>query len=466
MNLLMHLIARLVAVVALCLAGAIGWVMVDAHRSIERETIASADRMGRQLEALYWQKLLWRGGMRKDSLLPPPDWETLSTLTMLSPGVCIFFAPSGDEPRRLCSQVETLGPPAPAWFARVYTSLFGEHQRVTRALSIREKDAGTFVVAADPNAALRQSWSRVSVIAAVATALAVGIAFLAALMIGHALLPARAIIAGLRELRRGNNAWRLPRFRSTELDHIACAVNELAEELARTNAARAALTTRLMQVQEEERRALARDLHDEFGQSLTATVALATLIEASATAEREEIAEDARKITEVQKGMMATLRSTLVRLRSPSIEELGLEASLRQLVSDYNLQAASRTAFRLHVTGQIAALPTQMAVDVYRIAQECLTNAVRHGSPTKVQLDIEYPSRDKRAISLVVEDDGGGDAAHINSNNDRHGILGMRERISARGGELSIGNAAAGIRIAAVIPVAGANDDAPVETAA
>lgn len=466
MNLLLHLIARLVAVVALCLGGAIGWIMVDAHRTIERETIASADRMGRQLEALYWQKLLWRGGMRKESLLPMPEWETLSTLTILSPGVCISFAPLGNAPRRLCSQVEALGAPAPAWFAELYTSLLGDHQPVTRSLSVREKDAGSFVVVADPNAALRQSWSRVSVIAAVATALASCIALLAALMIGHALLPARAIIRGLRELRRGNNAWRLPRFRSTELDHIACAVNELAEELARTNAARAALTTRLMQVQEEERRALARDLHDEFGQSLTATVALATLIEASASADREEIAEDARKISEVQKGMMATLRSTLVRLRSPNVEEVGLEASLRQLVSDYNQQTASRTTFRLSVTGQIATLPAQTAIDVYRIAQECLTNAVKHGAPTKVQLEIEYLAQETRAVSLVVEDDGGGDAAHIN-NRDTHGIIGMRERISARGGELSIGNAASGIRIAAVIPVApGANDDDPVGVAA
>ena len=465
MNLLMHLIARLVAVVLLCLVGAIGWVMVDAHRSIERDTTASADRIGRQLEGLYWQKLLWRGGMRKDTLLPMPDWETLSTLTIISPGVCVSFAPPGDEPRPLCSQVEALGPPAPAWFASLYTSLLGTHQPVTRALSIRDKDAGSFVTVAHPDAALRQSWGRVSVIAAVATALAAGIAILTALMIGHTLMPARTIIQGLRELQGGNNAWRLPRFRSAEFDHIASAVNDLAEGLTRTNAARAALTTRLMQVQEEERRALARDLHDEFGQCLTATVALAALIEASAMPEREEIAEDARQITAVQKRMMATLRSALMRLRSQNIEEVGLEASLRQLVSDYNLQTASRTAFRLNVIGQIAALPTQIAIDIYRIAQECLTNAVKHGSPTQVQLKVEYWAQERRAVSLIVEDDGGGDATLINKE-DGHGILGMRERITALGGRLSIGNAASGIRIAAVIPIAGANDDVPIGAAA
>lgn len=457
MNLLAHLIARLVAVVVLCLVVAIGWVMVDAHRTIEHETAASADRVGRHLEALYWQKLLWRGGMSKETLLPQPDWETLPTLTIVSPGVCVAFTPPGKEPRRICSQVEALGPEPPAWFSHLYTSLLGDHQPITRALSVRERDAGSIVTVADPGAALRQSWGRVSVIAAVASALAACIAVLAALMIGHTLMPAGTIIQGLRELQKGNNAFRLPRFRAAEFDHIAYAVNDLAEDLSRTNAARAALTTRLLQVQEEERRALARDLHDEFGQSLTATIALAALIETSAPAGRDDVAEDARKIAAVQKRMMETLRTTLVRLRSQNIEEIGLEASLRQLVSDYNMQSASRTAFRLNLIGQMAAVPKQVAIDIYRIAQECLTNAVKHGTPTEVRLRVEHLVGSSGAIALSVEDDGGGDAGRIRRDGG-HGLLGIRERISALGGKLSISNAAAGLRISATIPLFGPSD--------
>jgi two-component system sensor histidine kinase UhpB len=66
MWLVLRLIVRLVRVVALCLAFAVAWAMVDTHRSIDRETSASADRVAAQLEILYWRELLWRGGLRNE----------------------------------------------------------------------------------------------------------------------------------------------------------------------------------------------------------------------------------------------------------------------------------------------------------------------------------------------------------------------------------------------------------------
>jgi two-component system, NarL family, sensor histidine kinase UhpB len=454
MHLMIHLVGRLFVVVLLCLAGASGWVMIDAHRSIEAETAATAERVGKRLEGLYWQKLLWRGGMSKETLLPIPDGETLATASVVSPGICVTFAPPHDDPRQLCSQIEALGASAPEWFAETYNFLFGPQTPVTRYLSIREKDAGFVLSAAQPDAALRLSWHQVSIVVGVAMAMAAAIAVLATLMIGHALIPARTIIEGLRKLKQGNLGWRLPRFRTAEFDLIADAVNDLSEELARTNAARAALTARLLQVQEDERRALARDLHDEFGQCLTATAALAASIEAGAPPEREDLIDEARAIARAQQRMMENLRGALIRLRSQNIDEIGLEASLRQLVSDHNTQSTSHAVVRLNIIGKLAALPKQVAIDIYRIAQECLTNAVKHGSPTEVRLSVERAGVERDMIALTVEDDGGGDASHINRGHG-YGILGMRERISALGGSLSIGKAARGVRVAAVIPVVG-----------
>ena len=446
MHLLLHLIGRLFAVVAVCLSTAVAWVMIDAHHAIDADAAATAERVGQRLESLYWQKLLWRDGMSREMLLPISDWQTLTIASVVSPGNCVTFDSPGEASRQLCSQIEALGPPAPQLFAAAFDVLFGPPTPVRRHLTVRDWNAGFIVAAAAPEAAMRLAWRQVSVVTGVAAAMAAAIAVFAAMMIGHALIPARAIIDGLRRLQQGDLGCRLPGFRTAEFNLIARAVNELSAALARTNAARTALTARLFQVQEEERRSLARDLHDEFGQCLTATAALAASIEAGASPGRADLADDARAIARIQH------RSALVRLRSQDVEEIGLEASLRQLVGDHNMRAASGAVFRLSVTGELADLPKQVAIDVYRIAQEGLTNAVRHGSPTEVALSVECAVTGDGTIALTVEDDGGGDAACVDPRHG-HGILGIRERVAARGGSVSIGKAARGLRLSAVMPL-------------
>jgi signal transduction histidine kinase len=451
LRLMNYLVSWLAVVALLCLLGAFGWSLYDAHRSVEASAAASAERIQHQLQALYWQKLLWYGGMSRETLVPQPEWQTLATLNVISPGVCVTFAPPHVAAQRLCSQVQALGPVAPAWFATLDAWLFGRHRPIVKPLSLHDKDAGTVTTAPEPSAALRQSWREVSIAARVAAAITAGICILAALMIGYALQPVRAIIGKLRKLEQGDRNWRLPAFRAAEFNHIARAVNDLAATLTRMDATRAVMTTKLFQVQEDERRALARDLHDEFGQCLTATLALADLIEVNAPGQ-QEVTQDARTITKLQKRMMHTLRTTLVRLRAQHIEEIGLEASLRQLISEYNLQSGSSAVFRLHASGRLSAIPKHVAINIYRIAQECLTNAVRHGSPTQVRLSVEHPDSGAGTIAFAVEDNGGGDAAVLNRS-PGNGILGIRERIAALGGSLLIGRAAAGVRISAAIPV-------------
>jgi two-component system sensor histidine kinase UhpB len=451
MRLLIHLILRLVGVVIVCLACTTGWVLVDAHRTIEADTANSADRVASNLQKLYWRELVWREGVYREALLPAPDWESIAILKVIAPGICIGFRLGLQQPRNMCSQTEGVGTPAPAWFARGYDMLFGPHSTVTQPLTDRQRNAGTIEARADPAAAVRQAWRQVAVMVTVAAAMALSIGLLAALMIGHALMPARTIVRGLRRLEHGDHRHRLPQFSTAEFSHIARAVNDLASRLAHTTAERLALTKRLFQVQEEERRALARDLHDEFGQCLTATAALAASIEAGAAPDRPDLVDDARAIARVTRQMMTTLRGALARLRSQDIDELGLQASLVQLVARWNTGTAP-TAFHLDVVGDLASVPAEAAVNVYRIAQECLTNAARHGKPRHVHLRIEHVGDVGEAVALSVEDDGGGDASRI-SGACGHGILGMRERIAALGGSLSIAAAARGVRVAAVIPL-------------
>jgi len=200
MRLMARLVLRLIGVAAVCLAVTTSWVVVEARKSIEAETLASADRVAGQLENLYWRELLWRGSLRKELILPVPDWESLETLKLISPGVCVTFAPGAAEPQRLCSQIEGVGAPAPQWFARAFEAWFGPPPSASRFMTVRQQDAGTLTLSAAPETAVRQAWREVSVVLRVAALMLLGVVLLGALAIGHLLAPTTSIVAGLRRL--------------------------------------------------------------------------------------------------------------------------------------------------------------------------------------------------------------------------------------------------------------------------
>jgi two-component system, NarL family, sensor histidine kinase UhpB len=459
MRLIIRLIAQLILIVVVTLAATSAYVMIHAHKSVEAETAATTERVASQLENLFWREILWRGSMRRDKVLPVPNWESLSTLKLISPGVCIAFAPAGEEPRQLCSRLEGVGAAAPEWFARAYREVFGPERPVARQLTVRAPETGAVFATANADAAVRQAWGQISVVLGVAASMATAICLLAATAIARALAPTQTIIEGLRRLQDGHYRRPIAARQTAEFGLIADAVNDLAERLAHTAAERTALTKRLFEVQEEERRALARDLHDEFGQCLTATLAFAASIEAGAS-EQPDLAEDARSISRVAKRMMTTLREALARLRSQDLEELGLEASLFQLVAGWNARPQSCAKVHLDLAGNLKALPRAVSISVYRIAQECLTNAMRHGRANDIRLRIETGAWSDGQLAMTVEDDGGGDPESVKASAG-HGILGMRERIAALGGSLSIGRSAHGLRIAARIPLSPPSGMAP-----
>jgi len=452
MSLLVGLTLRLAGVALLCLGLAVAWIVVDANRMIGAETAASADRIGRQLERRSWLGSADRA-QRRLVTGRQADFErkSLALVKAAGPGVCVELLRSGRPGERVCGGWEGIGPTAPRWFAALFGRLFDPGPPLGRVLARDGETSQEIVVSADPVAAATRAWHQVRVLAGMAAAMALGMSLLAWPVLGHALMPAQTIVRGLKRLESGAHASRLPDFRIAEFGAIARAVNDLAGRLERTTAERAALMRRLFEVQEEERRALARELHDEFGQCLTAAGALAASIEAGTPEARPDLAEDARAIRRITARMMATLRGAFARLRPPDLDEIGLEASLRQMVAGWNAIGGTRVAFRLDVDGSLAAVSARTALEVYRIAQECLTNAARHGRPSRVTVRVSGGDVAAGAVGLVVDDDGGGDPVQVAAA-PGFGILGIRERIAALGGSLSIGRSDGGLRIAAVIP--------------
>jgi two-component system, NarL family, sensor histidine kinase UhpB len=124
----------------------------------------------------------------------------------------------------------------------------------------------------------------------------------------------------------------------------------------------------------------------------------------------------------------------------------------RAIIEEHSDQARLGTVFRLEFAGHLASLPNQVATDVYRIAQECITNALKHGKPSEVHLRLEPFQGDADAIALTVEDDGAGDASKF-ERAVGYGILGIRERLEPYGGSLTLAQAGGGMHVAAIIPL-------------
>ncbi|HLG84916.1 MAG TPA: histidine kinase [Bradyrhizobium sp.] len=454
MRLVLQLVGRLLVVVALCLAAATIWATVEAYRSVDRATEASAERVSQALQGLYWHELLLRSSRMREQLLPEPDWRTIETMKLISPGICVRFEPSAAFEKPLCGQDKGLGSAPPAWFAGAVESLLGTHAAVARPISARAVTAGTVSATPDPDAAIRLAWQHIIDNIGVALLMAAAIALLASLAIAHTLAPAQSIVAALKRMAHGQYRTPLPRFRSLELAMIGQAAGDLGERLAQAMEERAALTRRLLAIRDDERRTLARELHDEFGQNLTAILAFANAIEATSTTGKDgAVAQDARMISKAALAIMTCLRGTLNRLRHPLPEELGLEASLISLVDSWRSQHEACPSIQLDLQGDLADIGGAVATAAYRVAQECLTNALRHTTAREILLRIERRSGPENALLIRVEDDGGGDAISI-AKASGFGLTGLRERVTALGGSLSIARAARGLSVDATIPLA------------
>jgi glucose-6-phosphate-specific signal transduction histidine kinase len=253
------------------------------------------------------------------------------------------------------------------------------------------------------------------------------------------LRPTREILAGLHRLEQGDLATRLPSLRLRELQRMGESFNRLAASLQQSIADRAELTRKLVNLQEDERRHLSRELHDEFGQCLAAINAIAANITLTAKRERSSLGREGDNLSRIAGHMMHALRNMLNRLRPPGIDELGLVESIEGLVSQYGGRG---TQVELEASGSFGDVPETVTVSVYRIVQECLTNVVKHSGATRVKVKLGWTEAlpqhpDGRAIEVSVEDDGNADELAF-ARSPGLGLLGMRERVTALGGQLTL----------------------------
>jgi signal transduction histidine kinase len=208
------------------------------------------------------------------------------------------------------------------------------------------------------------------------------------------------------------------------------------------------VSRRVLAVQEEERRAIALELHDDFGQSLAALkIALFRLREHASG----EDAAQAGQCIAITEDVLERIRGLAYSLRPPQLEQFGLESALRELAAQQAGLAGIAIDCRVRLEG--TRLPAPVEGACFRIAQEAINNATRHAKASRIALDLEASGR---LVQLVVRDDGAGFdmEAGEGARPGSLGLTGMAERAELAGGRLKIrSRKGLGTRVSAVFPI-------------
>jgi signal transduction histidine kinase len=205
-------------------------------------------------------------------------------------------------------------------------------------------------------------------------------------------------------------------------------------KLAEKELSRQALLESLVEAQEEERRRLARELHDGSGQMLTGLLVRIKTLEKKA--DSPEVRDGLTTMLDMVAETIDQLRDLSHRLRPAALEEFGLPVALETLVDDISDDAGLTITYNFDLNG--VTLPAGIEVTLYRIAQECLTNIIRHAQASNVTINLDQPGD---LVCMRVEDDGiGFDPLQITAvSGQRHlGIISMYERAAIVGGKLDV----------------------------
>jgi two-component system sensor histidine kinase UhpB len=269
-------------------------------------------------------------------------------------------------------------------------------------------------------------------------------AALNALVLRAALSPLARLQEVARSVRAGDLSVRATPspLADAEVAQLADTLNQILDEVQRHQEQLRALSARVIRAQEDERQRIARELHDDTGQVLTLLLIRLKLLEAQAPSEALQA-----QITELRglvSGAIDQVRRLALNLRPPSLDQLGLAPALRSLVS--TVSASTRIPAQLDLPSQPVPLTPERTIAVYRVAQEALTNAVRHAGASAISLRLSLTTS---ALELEVRDDGHGFEPAAFAAPARHGapaapgvgLFGMEERARLAGGSLRIQSA-------------------------
>ncbi|MEQ1638515.1 MAG: histidine kinase [Methylococcales bacterium] len=432
MNLKHHLLIRIVLIAVMGLVVTAATVLYQTHQQSKQQAMLTADSLNKQLQL---QLLRIDADFGLAERFPDFDlWKETSNTV----GLCIrFLNVTGKQQRNLCTGANITAKFWPEWFNSLYQWLFNPDFEVTRLVIFKNKIYGSIVVTPSNELEIANAWQAIRSLMGLSILTTYAVCLMITVTLNRALAPAQVIVAGLEKMTGGDLSLRLPAFKLHEWQRTAVAINQLVATQEQLLSERKQLASRLMTLQEEERRYLARELHDELGQCLAAVNALAASISQTAESVCPALVPESKNISRICKHMLTLLRGLLLRLRPAEIDELGLAASLQSLVNGWNTRSKANIDYKLILQGDIDQLPEPIPITLFRVVQACLTNIAQHSAATQAIVNLTVPSTGSIPITLTVEDNGNAQQLPF-SHHSGIALLGIRERVDALGGQLTL----------------------------
>ncbi len=345
----------------------------------------------------------------------------------------------------------------PAWFVAL---VHPEKTAVNVPISIHGKP-GSLVITSHPNDEMAEIWDGIITQLQVGSAIVVALFLITMMVVSRALQPIQALSEAMTKIESGGYETRVDPAGSPELAAICAKLNHLAATLGEAVEDKRRLAERVVSLQDVERKEIARELHDEFGPHLFALRAHASALARIADA-REPDADTLRKhggaVLEQINALQQFNRRVLEKLRPVGLTELGLREALGALLRLWG-EAHPGVVIETAISPSLGETGETAELTIYRTVQEALTNVFRHAGATSVNVTIEpaeQPSGTKRGsqpCALVrVRDNGRGLSPDHKLG---LGLTGMRERILALGGSLTVASGDSGVTVEALVPSGG-----------